>query len=128
MDEYLYEIMHDAEDSDPETDDEEIPSEFYDELVWGCRGAGSFCSMDVKYVKDAGVEFGWTVAKRRRIQEQIKILNEYDSMQRALATSCKQLCKAIAPEKTKKLQLDAKPAFSDWQDVLCECKGIDECF
>ena len=128
MDEYLREIVEDALHSDSETDDEEMPSELYEELERSLRGAGSFCSVDVKYVKDAGEVFGWTVAKRRRIQEQIKILNDYDLMQRALATSCKQLCKAIAPEKTKKLQLDGKPAFSDWQDVLCECKGIDECF
>ena len=80
------------------------------------------------WVLDARNMKNWTVAKRRRIQEQIKILHDYDLMQRALATSCKQLCKAIAPEKTKKLQLDAKPAFSDWQDVLRECKGIEDCF
>ena len=119
----MREIVEEALHSDSETDFEDMPSELYEELERSSRGAAS-----VIYVKDAGVEFGWTVAKRRRIKEQIKILNEYDSMQRALATSCKQLCKAIAPEKTQKLQLDAKPAFSDWQDILCECKGIDECF
>jgi len=123
MDEYMREIVEEALHSDSETDFEDMPSELYEELERSSRGAAS-----VIYVKDAGVEFGWTVAKRRRIKEQIKILNEYDSMQRALATSCKQICKAIAPEKTQKLQLDAKPAFSDWQDILCECKGIDECF
>ena len=124
MDEYLREIVEEALHSDDETD-EEIPSEFYDERMREVRGAGS-CSMTMDYERTPSQVFGWTVAKRRRIHEQIKILNDYHLMQRALATSCKQLCKAITPE--KKIHLDAKPAFSDWQDVLSQCKGIDECF
>ena len=124
MDEYLREIVEEALHSDDETD-EEIPSEFYDERMREVRGAGS-CSMTMDYERTPSQVFGWTVAKRRRIHEQIKILNDYHLMQRALATSCKQLCKAITPE--KKIHLDAKPTIIEWQDVLSQCKGIEECF
>ena len=107
MDEYLREIVEEALHSDDETD-EEIHEEIHEERMRGVRGAGSG-SMAPDYERTPSQVFGWTVAKRRRIHKQIQILNDYHLMQRALATSCKQLCKAITPE--KKIHLDAKPAI-----------------
>ena len=46
--------------------------------------------------------FGWSMSKRRRIDTNAKIYNDYHLMQRALATSCKQLCITKATDEDDK--------------------------
>ena len=72
-------------------------------------------------------EFGWTVRKRRRIREEIKMINACHLMHSALATSCKCIYNVRTDQCSKKFQLENSAC--DQQYALEVFNGIvDEYF
>ena len=127
MDEYLREIVdHEIESV---MADAEVYDEFTDEQIENPDG---FVERVYNLVldefpdyenKDGPMqEFGWTVRKRRRIQEEIKIINDCHLMHSALATSCKRIYNVRTEYDSKKFQLEDRAC--DWQFALQVFNGI----
>ena len=131
-DEYLREIVQDEIES--AMADAEVYDEFTDEQLENPNG---FVERIYNLVldefpdyenKDGPMqEFGWTVRKRRRIQEEIKIINDCHLMHSALATSCKCIYNVRTDYDSKEFQLENRAC--DWQYALEVFNGIiDEYF
>ena len=72
-------------------------------------------------------EFGWTVQKRRRNIEHIKIINDCHLMHSALAASCKCIYNVRTDQDSKKFQLESRAC--DWHYALEVFNGtVDKYF